>query len=90
MNCAKDKAPCPRMMTMIEFFTVLVLQYQVNGEELQSKILYPSLEACREAMTPVYEPVHEYFKNTLEQFNEGDIPSNSVRPKARPEGLTNE
>lgn len=90
MNCAKDKEPCPRMMTMIEFFTVLVLQYQVNGEDLQSKILYPSLEACSEAMAPVYEPIHEYFTETLARCDRTDIPSKSVRPKARPEGLTNE
>jgi len=70
---------------MINFFTILVLQYQVNGEELQSKILYPSLEVCIEAMEPVYEPIHQHFKNTLARCDVTDIPSKSIRPRARPE-----
>ena len=70
---------------MISFFTILVLQYQVNGEELQSKILYPSLEVCIEAMEPVYEPIHQHFKNTLARCDVTDIPSSSIRPQARPE-----
>ena len=75
---------------MLKFFTVLVMQYQVNGEELQSKILYPSLEACIEALEPVYEPIHQHFKNTLARCDVTDIPSASIRPRARPEGLINE
>jgi len=70
---------------VISFFTILVLQYQVNGEELQSKILYPSLEVCIEAMEPVYEPIHKHFKNTLARCDATDIPSKSIRPQARPE-----
>jgi len=70
---------------MISFFTILVLQYQVNGEELQSKILYPSLEVCVEALEPVYEPIHQHFKNTLARCDVTDIPSKSIRPQARPE-----
>lgn len=70
---------------MLEFFTILVLQYQANGEELQSKILYPSLEACAEAMAPVYEPISEYFTETMARCDRTEIPSKSIRPQARPQ-----
>jgi len=70
---------------MINFFTVMILTYTANEEELQSKILFPSLQACSEALAPIYEPIEKYFTETMAQCSVTDIPSKSIRPRARPE-----
>jgi len=70
---------------MLKFYTILILTYTANGDEFQSKILYPSWEACSEAIAPIYEPIREYFVETMAQCDVTDIPSKSIRPRARPE-----
>jgi len=88
VSCVKAKAPCPRMMKMIEFFTAMVLTYSANGETLQSKVLFPSQAACCAAMDTFHETLDASFPGTMTQCVVSDIPSKSVRPRARPEGLT--
>ena len=75
---------------MIEFFTVMVLTYSANGEPLQSKVLFPSQAACCAAMDTFHETLDASFPGTMTQCVVSDIPSKSIRPKARPEELTNE
>ena len=75
---------------MIEFFTVMVLTYSYQGERLQSKILFPSLRACSAAMDAFHETLDINADGTMTQCRITDMPSKSIRPKARPEELTNE
>lgn len=79
-----------RKTPMIEFFTVMVLTYSYEGERLQSKILFPSLRACSSAMDTFHETIDANSPGTMTQCVVSDIPSKSIRPKARPEEFTNE
>ena len=78
------------MTPMIEFFTVMVLTYSYQGERLQSKILFPSLPACSAAMDTFHETIDANSPGTMTQCRITDMPSKSIRPKARPKELTNE
>lgn len=79
-----------RMTLMLEWFTVMVLTYSANGEPLQSKVLFPSQAACCAAMNTFHETLDASFPGTMTQCVVSEIPSKSIRPKARPEELTNE
>ena len=79
-----------RMTLMLEWFTIMVLTYSANGEELQSKVLFPSQAACSAAMHAFHETIDASFPGTMTQCVVSDIPSKSIRPKARPEEFTNE
>jgi hypothetical protein len=76
------------MTLMISYFTVMVLTYTIDGEPLQSKILFPSHRACSDAMIEVHKAVDQHFTGTMTQCSVTDIPSKSIRPKARPAELT--
>jgi hypothetical protein len=78
------------MTPVIEFFTAMVLTYSANGEELQSKVLFPSQAACCAAMDTFHETIDASFPGTITQCVVSDIPSKSIRPKARPEEFSNE
>jgi len=56
----------------------------VQGEELQSKILFPSRKTCGDAMDSIYEPVLAHWPNSMAQCDPTDIISKTIRPKARP------
>ena len=73
---------------MISYFTVMILTYTIDGERLQSKILFPSLPACSAAMDAIHETVDQHYHNTITQCSITHIPSKSIRPKARPPELT--
>lgn len=79
-----------RMTLMLEWFTIMVLTYSANGEELQSKVLFPSQAACSAAMHAFHETIDASFPGTMTQCVVSDIPSKSIRPRARPEEFTNE
>ena len=79
-----------RMTLMIEWFTVMVLTYSANGEPLQSKVLFPSQAACCAAMDTFHETLDASFPGAMTQCVVSDIPSKSIRPKARPKELSNE
>ena len=74
------------------YWTVLVLTMFVNGHEMQSRLLFPSMKACGDASSVIYHTyVKTYFKNSMAQCEKSDIPSKglgvSQRPKPRPAGL---
>ena len=66
------------------YFTVLILAYSLGGEDLQSKILFPSARTCGDALTAYYEPIRAFDKNSSAHCVQTDVISNSFRPKARP------
>jgi len=73
---------------MIKYFTIMVITYTANGEDLQSKVLFPSQRACGEALLFWHDEVEKHFPGAVAVCEKTDIPSASIRPKARPAELT--
>jgi hypothetical protein len=70
---------------MVSFWTILVLIYGNSDDELfESKIIFPSLEACRASVEWIYEPIYENYSDTRATCYETDDPSSIVRPRPRP------
>ena len=72
---------------MIEYFTVMIITYWAAGEELQSKIAFPSHQACSAAMETFHDRIDGHFPGAMTQCEQTDIISRSIRPKARPPEL---
>ena len=75
---------------MIEYFTIMILSYHVQGEYLQSRIIFPSAQACGDALPAYYEPIYAFDKDSMAQCERTNILSKTIRPKARPKEMTNE
>ena len=74
------------------YWTVLVLTMFVNGHEMQSRLLFPSMKACGAASAVIYHKyVKTYFENSMAQCEKSALPSKglgiSQRPKPRPAWL---
>jgi hypothetical protein len=74
------------------YWTVLVLTIFVNGQQMQSRLLFPSMKACGDASAVIYHTyVKTYFTNSMAQCEKSAIPSKglgiSQRPKPRPAWL---
>jgi len=69
---------------MMLFYTVLVLSYTLNGDHLQSKVIFPSARACGDALPAYYEPVYALDRNATGQCLKTNTPSMSVKPKRKP------
>jgi len=72
---------------MITFYTVLILQYSIHGETVQSKILFPSERECGAAMSSIYQHIYAIDKDSMALCRKTHLISASMRPKARPELL---
>ena len=66
------------------FYTVLVLSYTLNGDYLQSKVIFPSARACGDALPAYYEPVYALDRNAIGQCLKTNTPSMSIKPKRKP------
>lgn len=67
------------------FWTVMIIQYVVEGEQITTKLLFPTEQACAAAMTPIYKEIYKHYGESLAVCKPTDIPSGSkIRPKARP------
>jgi hypothetical protein len=74
------------------YWTVLVLTIFVDGQQMQSRLLFPSMKACGAASAVIYhEYVKTYFTNSMAQCEKSALPSKglgiSQRPKPRPAWL---
>ena len=69
---------------MVKLWTILVLTYVVDGDRIQAKLVFPSVEACGQALSIIYEPIYEHFPDSMGQCIPTDVVSNTVRPRARP------
>jgi|TARA_R110001583_G_scaffold48998_4_gene153522 hypothetical protein len=70
---------------MVEYFTILMLTYSISGETLQSSTVFPSAEACGDALPAYYEPVYAFDKNAIGQCKKTDAMSVTIKPKPRPD-----
>jgi hypothetical protein len=72
---------------MTTFFTVLIITYAFNGEEVQSRILYTSEMACSDAMLSIEAALDPDLNVEMLQCKRSDLISRSPRPMDRPEDL---
>jgi len=70
---------------MITYYAVMILSYTLEGEPLQSKILYPSAKECGDALKQVYPTIYKFDKDSVGQCKLTDIMSKVIRPRSRPE-----
>ena len=50
------------------YWTVLVLTVFIDGQEMQSRLLFPSMTACGAASKAIYhDHVEKYFRNSMAQ-----------------------
>jgi len=76
---------------MIEFFTVLILTYHIQGEAHHTTVIYDTEDRCQEAMDrgvmmPLYEQLYDLYGNDMIlRCYVTDQVSAYIRPKARPQ-----
>ena len=68
----------------MKYFTILILAYTCQQEPIQSKIVFTSAKECSKAMSALLPPMRELYGDTDAYCQATDVPSSSVRPKARP------
>lgn len=68
----------------MKFFTILILAYTCQQEPVQSKIVFTSAAKCSKAMSALLPPMRELYGDTDAYCQATDVPSSSVRPRARP------
>ena len=68
------------------FYTVLVLSYTLNGDYLQSNIIFPSARACGDALPDYHDHVYALDRNAIGQCLKTEVISTSIKPKRRPDG----
>ena len=73
---------------MLSFYTVMVLTYTLEGERLQSKILFPSSQACSDALPDYQDHLYQFDRGAMAACDVTDLPSKSIRPRARPTTTT--
>ena len=69
---------------MTTFFTVLILSYQVHGQELQARWVYESQAECSEAITAAEALVPDVLAVTCQRSN---LISYAPPPMERPDDL---
>ena len=66
------------------FWTLMILTFTVPGHgEMQSALLYPSAEACGDALPAVYGTVRAPYPDSMAQCRITPLMSASPRPKGR-------
>jgi len=71
---------------MIKYFTVLILSYSVQGEDIQTKFLIESASDCDRLIRVLVEPTRTVIPNADAYCIVTDEMSTKVmRPRARPE-----
>ena len=76
------------------YWTVLVLTFFLEGNQMQSRLLFPSMKSCGQALDVIYrDHVEKYFPNSMGQCEKSGVTSKdplaSLKPKPRPAWLEN-
>jgi len=70
---------------LIEYFTVLILTYYVQGEYIQTKFLTESMKDCDRLIRVIVEPVRIVHKDAdAHCIVTDELSTNIIRPRARP------
>ena len=75
---------CSSGVFVMLFYTVLVLSYTLNGDYLQSEVIFPSVKSCGDALPAYYEPVYSLDRNAIGQCLKTNTLSSSIKPKRKP------
>ena len=75
---------CSSGVFVMLFYTVLVLSYTLNGDYLQSEVIFPSARACGNALPAYYEHVYALDRNAIGQCLKTNTLSSSIKPKRKP------
>jgi len=67
----------------MDFFTALVLVYQIKSEETATMIWFNNYESCYEAQYAT-DKLYNLVNGTEMYCVESDIPSRIIKPKQRP------
>ena len=63
----------------------MIISYVIEGEEVQSKLLFPSSAACSASLSPIYTEIFKHFEDSLAVCKVTDMPSKVlIRPRVRP------
>lgn len=73
-------------VSIMLFYTVLVLSYTLNGDYLQAKVIFPSARACGDALPDYYDHVYAIDRDAIGQCLKTEVMSASIKPKRRPDG----
>jgi hypothetical protein len=66
------------------YWTVLVLTIFVNGQQMQSRLLFPSMKTCGDASAVIYHAyVKTHFKNSMAQCEKSDHTQQGSWPKPK-------
>ena len=57
------------------FWTVMIIQYVVEGEQITTKLLFPTEQACAAALKPIYKEIYKHYGESLAVCKPTDIPS---------------
>ena len=69
---------------MTKFFTLMWITFTVPDHgTMQTVLLYPSQQACGDALTEVYPSIERHYPDSMAQCRSTRQLSASVRPKAR-------
>lgn len=72
----------------MNMWTIMVISYGVTVFQADTSLIpYPSREACGDAVEVVAGTMIADFPDLVVQCVETTVPSASLRPKRRPEGL---
>ena len=86
-NCGVSAYRCD----MIEFFTVLILTYHIQGEAHHTTVIYDTEDRCQEAMDrgvmlPLYDQLYDLYGNDmmLRCYVTEEISKYPIRPRLKP------
>ena len=66
-------------------WTVMMLLYTHHGEEIESKILFPSFSKCSEAIDVMKAPLDKWYDDVaVICYRTTEISGTVIRPRARP------
>jgi len=69
----------------MKLFTVLIALYAVNGEDVESRVLFPSEAECSSALQPMQTILETSYDDVAVLCERSTLLSASPRPKARGE-----
>ena len=82
---------------MLEFFTVLIIDYKFHGNAMEARIWFESERNCQEVMDediaqPIYDRLYDLYGNDIMMtcYVTKEASNELVRPRLRPEGLGND
>lgn len=68
----------------MKFWTILIAFYVIDGENVESRVLFPDEASCSRAIAPMKKLLEQTYPDVAVGCRRTSIISASIRPKARP------